>query len=120
MQQLLASHEEAYQVQNATVNNLQLQIKEMAENQQATIRQFQQRMEEIAETQSATLKQLQLQMELFANSHRQTAFETDDGSDAKELQQKHLSRQAQQDIHLSVREATGVSASPLTKTVPDQ
>ena len=100
IQSLLASHEEAYEVQCATMAKLQIQ------------------MNEIVEIQHAAMKQLQLQMELFANSHRQTAFETDDGSDAEKpchFQQQQLGRQTQQEIQLSVREleVTGDSGSPL-------
>ena len=92
---LLASHEEAYEVQCATMARLQLQMNEMAE------------------IQHATMKQLQLQMELSTNNHRQSASETSYGSDAKEtnrLQQNRLVKQVQQEMNLNLREDVGVSA----------
>ena len=98
MQQLRASHEEAFQVENATMKQLQSQMNEIAEFQQATIKQFKQHIKEIVQIQSATMKQLQLEMELSSIGHRETGAKTNEESDADKphhLQQKELGGQAQ-------------------------
>ena len=126
VQQLRVSHEEAFQVENATMKQLQSQMKEIAERQQATIKQFKQHMEEIVEIQSATMKQLQLQMKLATSSKdcRQTAAEINIERTAQEpehLQQQGLGWQAQQENHLNITESVGNSGSLLPQTaVPNQ
>ena len=126
VQQLMASHEDAIQVESATMKQLQSQMKEIAECQQSIIKQFKQHMEEIVEIQSATMKQLQLQMKLAASSKdgRQTAAEINIESAAQEpehLQQQGLGWQTQQENHLSITESVGNSGSFLPQTaVPNQ